>query len=132
MELLERNSELASLSTCLSEAEASRGRIALVHGEAGIGKTALVEEFLARHCTGARALVGRCDALFTPEPLAPLHDIAHQTNGTLLKLIQSADGRLIIFGALLRELQEGSRPTVLVFEDVHWADAATLDLLKHL
>jgi len=69
--------------------------------------------------------------VFTPQPLSPLHDIALQTNGALLKLMRSPEGRLAIFGALLNELRSG-KPTILVFEDVHWADAATLDLLKYL
>lgn len=132
MKLLERDSPLRDLGDSLQEAMAGRGRIALVSGEAGIGKTALVEGFLAGHRTEVRLLRGQCDALFTPQPLAPLYDIAHQANGALLELIQSADNRLAIFGALLRELQGGGKPTVLVFEDVHWADAATLDLLKYL
>ena len=132
MELLERESPLEVLANALGEAAAGRGRIALVSGEAGIGKTALVEGFLAAHRAEARLLVGRCDALFTPQPLGPLHDIALQSNGALLELLHSAAGRLAIFGTLLRELQGGERPTVLAFEDVHWADAATLDLLKYL
>jgi DNA-binding CsgD family transcriptional regulator len=132
MELLERDLPLRDLGELLQEAAAGRGRIALVSGEAGIGKSALVEGFLAGHRAQVRLLRGQCDALFTPQPLAPLHDIAHQTHGELLKLVQSADGRLAIFGALLRELQDGEKPTALVFEDIHWADAATLDLLKYL
>jgi tetratricopeptide (TPR) repeat protein len=77
-------------------------------------------------------LLGRCDALFAPEPLGPLYDIAHQTSGPLPNLIQSATGRLAIFSAFFRELKDSNTPTVLVFEDIHWADAATLDFLKYL
>lgn len=131
MELLERDSSLKNLARCLSEAAAGAGRIALIRGEAGIGKTTLIEQFLAMQQAGLRILIGRCDALFTPQPLSPLHDIALQTNGALLKLMRAGDGRLAIFSALLAELR-GEKPTVLVFEDVHWADAATLDLLKYL
>jgi ATP/maltotriose-dependent transcriptional regulator MalT len=131
MELLERDSPLRDLGDSLQVAAAGLGRIALVSGEAGIGKTSLVERFLTGHAE-VRALRGQCDALFTPQPLAPLHDIAHQANGELLELVRSADRRLAIFSALLRELQGAERPTILVFEDVHWADAATLDLLKYL
>src|SRR5215510_15553009 len=132
MELLERDSPLQCLADTLHEAAAGLGRIALVHGEAGIGKTALVEGFLAAHRAETRALLGRCDALFTPQPLGPVHDIALQANGALLQLMRTAAGRLAIFGALLHELQGSGKPTVLVFEDMHWADAATLDLLKYL
>jgi DNA-binding CsgD family transcriptional regulator len=132
-ELLEREPPLRCLALALREAAAGQGRIALVCGEAGIGKTSLVESFMAAHRGEARMLVGRCDALFTPEPLGPLHDIALQTGGALLQLMRTAAaGRLAIFAALLAELYGGGAPTVLVFEDVHWADEATLDLLKYL
>lgn len=131
MQLLERDSPLKDLADCLHDAGAGRGRIALIHGEAGIGKTALIEQFLSAHQAEARALIGRCDALFTPQPLSPLHDIALQTDGALREILSSTYERLAIFAALLNELG-GVRPTILVFEDVHWADAATLDLLKYL
>jgi DNA-binding CsgD family transcriptional regulator len=132
MDLLEREAPMRQLADSLREAATGLGRIALVYGEAGIGKTAVVEAFLAAHRREARVLLGQCDALFTPQPLAPLYDIAQQTNGSLLELMQAADARLAIFGAMLRELQGREKPTVLVVEDVHWADAATLDLLKYL
>ncbi|MFO0991849.1 MAG: AAA family ATPase [Hyphomicrobiales bacterium] len=128
--LLERMSSQAIVAAAFREAANGAGRIVLVSGEAGIGKTTLVETFLADHRAGARVLVGRCDALSTPEPLGSLYDIARQAGGTLLKLITSPQERLAIFGALLNELN--SEPTVLVFEDIHWADVATLDLLKYL
>lgn len=130
--LLEREASLKTLTGCLREAAAGIGRIALVHGEAGIGKTALVEAFLTANRAKLRVLLGRCDALSTPEPLGPLHDIAFQMDGRLLDLMRAADRRLAIFSALLRELQESEQTTVLVIEDVHWADAATLDLLKYV
>jgi predicted ATPase len=132
IELLEREAALAGLADALRDAAHGHGRIVLVHGEAGIGKTALVDCFLAAHRGEARVLVGRCDALFTPRPLGPLHDVALQTGGDLLQLMESAADRFAIFGRLLHELQGGGTPTILAFEDVHWADAATLDLLKYL
>jgi DNA-binding CsgD family transcriptional regulator/tetratricopeptide (TPR) repeat protein len=76
-------------------------------------------------------LWGACDALFTPRPLGPLHDIALQIRGDLLTLLAEEAPRATIFSAVFEELQSQS-PTVLVFEDVHWADEATLDLLKFL
>jgi predicted ATPase len=105
MQLLERDSPLTDLAGCLNDAAAGAGRIALIHGEAGIGKTSLIEQFLAAHQAEARILIGRCDALFTPQPLSPLHDIALQTHGALPDLLRSADRRLAIFAALLDELR---------------------------
>jgi len=129
MLLLERDLHLKALRSALSEA-GSEGRVALVYGEAGIGKTSLVENFLKEHKRNWRVLQGACDSLFTPRPLGPLHDIAFQTQGQLFNLLDSESNRTAIFSACLNELKE--QATILVIEDVHWADEATLDLLKYL
>ncbi len=130
--LLERDDCLDELDAALREAATGDGRIALVCGEAGIGKTSLVERFVALRRRGMRTLLGRCDSLFTPQPLGPLHDMAAQLPIGLQELLPSTLNRLAIFAALLRELQHSREPSIAVFEDVHWADAATLDLLKYL
>jgi DNA-binding CsgD family transcriptional regulator/tetratricopeptide (TPR) repeat protein len=78
-----------------------------------------------------RVLWGACDALFTPRPLGPLLDIAQSTGGELEELVESGAKPYEVNAALMREL--GTRaPTILVFEDVHWADEATLDVLQLL
>jgi DNA-binding CsgD family transcriptional regulator/tetratricopeptide (TPR) repeat protein len=130
MELLERQRSLAELADWLSSAVERGGCVALVGGEAGIGKTALLHEFAGRQ-RDVRVLWGACDALFTPRPLAPLHDIARQTQGALLTVVTSEANRDAIFTATLDELERGEGAFV-VFEDMHWADEATLDLLKYL
>src|SRR5579863_10289876 len=104
MELLEREQCLADLTTWLNSTVEHGGCIALVGGEAGIGKTALLHEF-ARRQEGTRILWGACDALFTPRPLAPLHDIARQTQGALLAAVNSGLNREEIFTAALDELE---------------------------
>jgi DNA-binding CsgD family transcriptional regulator/tetratricopeptide (TPR) repeat protein len=128
MELLEREDCFAHLAECLGAA-VHGGRIALVSGESGIGKTALLQEFSNRQRT-ARVLWGACDALFTPQPLAPIYDIARQTQGALLMALNSGANRNEIFTAALDELERTE--TLVVLEDMHWADEATLDLLKYL
>ena len=130
MELLEREAGLQELATALRDATASEGRVVLVSGEAGIGKTALIERFTRERGDSVRVLWGVCDSLFTPRPLGPLHDMAAQTKGNLLALLGSDANLTTIFSTVLVELQ--SRPTIAVFEDAHWADEATLDLLKYL
>ena len=139
MDLIERADYFQQLQDTLAEVMQGHGRVALVSGEAGIGKTSLVEQFteqfteqfaktLKKPC---RVLWGGCDALFTPRPLGPLHDIALQIRGDLLALLEQEAPRATIFSAVFEELR--SHPsTILVFEDVHWADEATLDLLKFL
>jgi DNA-binding CsgD family transcriptional regulator/tetratricopeptide (TPR) repeat protein len=130
IELLERDSFVQELDIMLKKALAGQGCVALVSGEAGIGKTSLVEHFTREHQKSIRILWGACDSLFTPRPLGPLLDIVMQLEGELPALLNSNADRQAIFSACLVELQ--NRPTILVFEDVHWADEATLDLTKFL
>ncbi len=131
MPLLEREQPLAVLAAALDRVEAGSGRMALVAGEVGIGKTTLIEHFTAAHRGRARVLWGACDALFTPRPLGPLRDIAAQADDALLGDLDQRD-RHELFSMLLRGLRERERPTIVVIEDVHWADEATLDLVKFL
>lgn len=132
MELLEREQFLDELEAILASAAAGNGRLVLVSGEAGIGKTSLVERFAEAHKGQTRVLWGACDALFTPRPLGPLYDIAQQTRGRLLALLAEEAPRASIFSAALDEIGQGRAPSITIIEDVHWADAATLDLLKFL
>ena len=131
-ELLEREQFLTAMASTLQEASTGIGRVVLVSGEAGIGKTSLVERFASEHDGRARILWGGCEALFTPRPLGPLHDIARQARGRLLSLLEGEAPRLTIFSTFLDELQHDSSPCIAVIEDAHWADEATLDLLKFL
>ena len=129
MELLERGSLLLELSRLLGEAEEGRGRLAFLGGEAGIGKTALVRRFGEMVRDRTPLLVGGCDPLTTPRPLGPLLDVADHLPGASLRL---AEGKDPLFRDVLAALSGGPRTQVLVFEDVHWADEATLDLLRFL
>ena len=130
-ELLERSLEVDALADVLaSVTDTGRGRLVLVAGEAGIGKTALVRAF----CSGlgrVRVLSGACEALFTARPLGPLLDIAAETRGELAELVEGGAGPSDVLTALLDELR-GHSPTVVVLEDLHWADEATLDLIRLL
>lgn len=128
--LLERERCLQDLAEWLDTAVDRGGLVALVGGEAGIGKTTLLQEFWKQRSKSTRVLWGACDALFTPRPLAPLHDIARQTQKALLAAITVGD-REAIFTAALDELERGT-PALVVLEDLHWADEATLDLVKFL
>jgi DNA-binding CsgD family transcriptional regulator/tetratricopeptide (TPR) repeat protein len=108
-----------------------RGRLVLVSGEAGVGKTALVRRFCDDHAGSARVLWGNCEALFTPRPLGPLFDIAESTGGELGELVAGGAKAHEVVAALVRELGRGA-PTVIVLEDVHQADGATLDVVRLL
>ena len=129
MDLLERGPSRAALAEYAAEARRGDGRLVTVAGEAGVGKTALLEQF-QHDLPDARWLWGACDGLFTPRPLGPLYDLADQLGGALLELCAAGAGREELFRALLRELSAPGPLTVVVVEDIHWADEATIDLLR--
>jgi DNA-binding CsgD family transcriptional regulator/tetratricopeptide (TPR) repeat protein len=127
--LLERDEQLATLFEALNDAHLGQGRVVLVAGEAGAGKTSLVRAFGHAVRDRARVLAGACDALSTPRPLGPFLDVAGPA-GELAELVQLGAQPAEVFGALQDLLAD--QPTVLVLEDLHWADEATLDVLRLL
>jgi DNA-binding CsgD family transcriptional regulator/tetratricopeptide (TPR) repeat protein len=127
MDLLERDGCLRGLNALLAEANDGQGRVALVSGEAGIGKTALIERFVHQRQGRTRVVWGTCDPQFTPRPLGPLHDMAANMHAPVPALLAAGSDRSAVFSAVLAELS--NHLTIAVFEDVHWADEATLDLL---
>ena len=129
MELLEREPSLALLAGYAAEARHGDGRLVVLGGEAGVGKTALLERF-QRDLPDARWSWGACDGLFTPRPLGPLYDLADQLGGELLDLCTRGASRDELFRALLRQVSGPGPLNVVVVEDVHWADEATMDLLR--
>ena len=131
MRLIERESQLAALYQYAGEASQGQGRLVLISGEAGVGKSVLLEEF-AQELDEARWLWSGCDGLFTPAALGPLLDIASRLDGELLQLCRAEAKRDQLYGALLRQLSDLRPRTVIAIEDVHWADEATLDLLSYL
>jgi DNA-binding CsgD family transcriptional regulator/type II secretory pathway predicted ATPase ExeA len=131
-DLMEREHELSVLADSLDAVrKSSRGRLVLVNGEAGVGKTALLRRFCDESSGGARVLWGASDALFTPTPLGPFLDIADSTGGDLAEVVEAGGGAFEVATALMRELRARS-PTIVVLEDVHSADDATLDVLRLL
>src|SRR5215207_5425632 len=109
----------------------AQGRLVLVSGEAGIGKSALLEDF-AEQSADARCFWAGCDGLFTPAALGPLLDIAAQLGGELLRLCHADAKRDQLYSELLGQLSDSESLTVIAIEDIHWADEATLDLLSYL
>lgn len=130
--LLERDSQLDVLHAGLERSGGGEGCVALVCGEAGIGKTTLVEAFADRvRTSGAPVLRGACDAFRTPRPLGPLLDIARAAGGRLRAVAEGEPNRERLFSSFVT-LLERRKPTTVIIEDVHWADLATLDLLTFL
>jgi DNA-binding CsgD family transcriptional regulator/tetratricopeptide (TPR) repeat protein len=133
MDLWEREGALAGLEAELKRSAAG-GRVALVAGEAGIGKSSVVAEFTHRAATTARVLWGACDQLVTPRAFGPLHDIGRTTGGVLAQRLAAAEPPEQVYTAFLDVLtdrEQRHRPVVVV-EDAHWADEATLDWLTFL
>jgi hypothetical protein len=132
MELWERAAALEQLEDVL-RASSAGGRVVLVAGEAGIGKSSLVTEFARRVEDRARVLWGGCDRLVTPRALGPLHDVGRQTGGALAERLTAGATQEELFAAFLDELApDPARLQVVVVEDAHWADEATLDWLVFL
>jgi len=129
--ILERERELAELAVAAREAQAGRGSIVLIEGEAGIGKSVLVNAIRSVLPAEGRLLLGWCDDLATPRVLGPLRDLREHVGKGLAAALDAGDrGRV---GEELRaELDWPGHATVLVVEDVHWADEATLDVLRYL
>ena len=128
MELLEREDERALLADAIASAAAGRGTGVAVAGDAGTGKSTLVQVACADG-PRVRLLRSGCDPLSMPRPLGPLRDVAVAAG---LAVLQSGEEVLLshvceaAYGAL------ASEPTVLVVEDIHWIDAATADVLRFL
>lgn len=131
MDLVERDLELDLLVDHLRGVGRRGGHVVLLGGEAGIGKTSLLRA-LAQRREGATLWWGACDALQTPHPLAPLHDIARSSAVSFQPLLGVAGERALLFETVLVELQHSRTATLVVVEDAHWADDATSDLLKFL
>ena len=128
--LLEREATLAALSRAVTGAAAGQGSVAVVTGEAGIGKTSLIRAFAREAGEHARILLSACDDLMAPRTLGPLRDAALGRDGPLAAALADDEPVEDVFTALLEELA-AEPPTVLVVEDLHWADDATLDVLAY-
>ncbi|TFZ04563.1 AAA family ATPase [Ramlibacter rhizophilus] len=125
--LLEREHAIAGLEAARARARDGAGSTVLVLGEAGIGKTALLDDFVRRH----RGIVlwGGCEALTTPRPLGPLYDFADAA-GSRLRAVLGGSDRGAMFASVLDEAASGEWPGVIVIDDVHWADDATFDFIR--
>ena len=128
MRLLEREHPLDLLEERARRSAAGHGSVVLVAGEAGIGKTVLLRAFVER--ARAQPLWGMCDSLSTPRPLGPLRDVADELGPSVSALLRGTAAQHEIFAAVLDALR--ARPRVFVVEDLHWADEATLDLVRFL
>jgi DNA-binding CsgD family transcriptional regulator/tetratricopeptide (TPR) repeat protein len=124
--LVERDSLLAELVAALDEALEGTGRVVFVGGEAGVGKTTLVRELAASARSRCAVRIGGADNVTTADALAAFQDAVPEIGE---KLATGGD-RIRLFRALRDAV--AADPGLLVLEDVHWADEATLDALRYL
>src|SRR3981081_386299 len=129
--LLERDGQLARLGGTMAGAAGGQGGLVFVGGEAGIGKTTLVRRFVSGvgHTPG---FTGTCDPLPTPLALGPLLDMAAALGPGFARLLDGTRSGRDLFARVVAELGALGHPVVLVFEDVHWAAQATLELIGFL
>ena len=129
--LLERDDQLARLRYLFEQATLGFGHLVFIGGEAGAGKSLLVQTFTESIAAQAQVLVGWCDPVSPPRPAGPLVDMARGFGDPVSSVLRH-ESRPGLFDAVYADLAAAQRRTVLVFEDVHWADETTLDLLRFL
>ena len=131
--LLEREAALQQVALCLEQARRGHGRVLLVAGEAGIGKSTLVHHVAAAAGARWRIAWGPCEDLHAPRPLGPLRDIASQAGPALDRVRHAAGADAVELFEIVRDwLDTPAVCSIVVLEDVHWADQATLDFVKYL
>lgn len=130
MELFERENYLQILEDKFNHIVNGDGLVVLISGEAGIGKTSLVEKFIENK--DVKIYWGACDSLNIPRPLGPLYDIAIQSTSNLFNLLVKNEERHVIFSSTLQLLHNRNQPVLMIIEDIHWADESTIDLIKFL
>lgn len=129
MPFLERSALLRRLEEHLAESANGCGRLVCIAGEAGAGKSTLAQALASAARERVRVLWGACEDLSTPQPLGPLHDLARR-GGWTTQIAHDVSSQMALYSAVLEEM--AAEPTLVVLEDLHWADDATLDLVRFL
>lgn len=131
MDLLERESHLAQLHEHLQEVRQGHGRVVMVGGEAGVGKTSLMQQFQATLLGQVPVFHASCDALSTPAPVGPARDLAPAL-GVAVGSYHDEQGRDALFRAVHAVLANRATPLVLIGEDAHWADSVSLEFVRFM
>jgi DNA-binding CsgD family transcriptional regulator len=128
--LVQREPELQLLAEAVDRAASGSGVFVLVRGPAGIGKSSLIKEFMSANADRVHLMFGACDDVASLRPFEALWDMT-DLEPKLLPALETNDQRAV-FDALMELLGRTLRPTVVVIDDVHWAEQATLDLLLRI
>jgi DNA-binding CsgD family transcriptional regulator/tetratricopeptide (TPR) repeat protein len=132
MQLAGRETELRSLSTIGKLSATERGQFVLVAGEAGIGKSALLEAFVRDFRETKKVLWGYCDDLVTPRPFGPIFDLALGLGQKVSALMRDGAPGSDLFPEILSAMSLMPAGSILIIEDLHWGDQATIELLRYL
>jgi DNA-binding CsgD family transcriptional regulator/tetratricopeptide (TPR) repeat protein len=132
MQLVEREKELISLGETCALSARVRGQFVLVSGEAGIGKSALLETFVGQTSAAHTCLWGHCDDLVTPRPFGPIFDLAPGLGPKVAALMRDGASGADLFPEILAAFSALRPGSVIIIEDLHWADYATIDFLKYI
>ncbi|WP_432947742.1 ATP-binding protein [Kribbella sp. CA-253562] len=127
---MEREAVIDRMLDAVRKLRTGCSSVVVLSGEAGMGKTSVVRAFVDRLDADIRVLWGGCDDLLAPPALGPLREAFRATDGALNHAIDGGDMRKVLLESV-GELS-GSRPTVLVLEDLHWADDATIDVIRYI
>ncbi len=139
--LIGRDAEMGQLNALLQETRGGHGRTVLLSGEAGVGKSAMIRDFVQKaRGLGIRAFTGECTEIDARRPFGPFMDIARAANRLSSLPVAPPDAAAAgtdryrlhsFFTGLLADLSR-ERPIIIVVEDLHWADEASLELFPHL
>ena len=123
-DLLEREAELAALAAAVDRARSDSGSVILVMGEAGVGKTSLIRAHLAALPPDVRVMTGAAEDLVSARALGPFREMFPAG-------VDLADADRVV-SRLLADVHDGPGPVVVVIDDAHWADDASLDVVRSL
>ncbi len=137
--LVGREPEQATLRAALAEAAGGRGRLVLISGEAGVGKSTLVEQLVEGAGTAAVG-VGRCPGAGETGPLGPWLEAVATLQSRARVISAPPDVAQPTAGLSLRQraleladwAQQFGTPVLFILEDIHWSDPASLDLLRQM
>ncbi len=130
--LFEREEAIKAICSAYANTQAGKGRLVVIQGEAGIGKTSLIQHVCTAIGAASDVHWGWNDPFSTPRPLGALQDILATLDSELGEMVAKGSPQDAIFASLLKRLMRLLSPTILVIEDLHWADQATLDLIRFL
>lgn len=132
MEFHERDEELDLLQDALAAAEGGRGSLVFISGPGGIGKSRLVQHFLATGADGVDAESAVALPHSTDRPFGPIVDLARRRFPRVAEAIDGGAHPDRVFSELFTALNRQDAPRLVWIHDLQFADQATIDLLSLL